>query len=729
MNLRQHYRRHQKGQKTSSLNPSKITVLEELGFSWFVRPRNVSVNQDAYTGGNHICKVDGNVLCYILTFLLDIRDVLSFSATSKYYHELFNESQISHELLLRTYSHKYSSERSINMTEWRPYESVSMLDAWRDMSKLKTAVNIQMDLDESAFSLEDEGVEIYVRSEDGIGILPPRQEAQALLKDNHSLVPSNDVKIYCEGYGGMVQFDVHPPIMYDGAKLGTFQPEMKEQIAVWGDFDGIRISHSFYDNTFKNGKESFLVVGGATFGHVSTVIPVPLPQVDFKSQAHPRRPCLFVGCESGAIKALFPVLCVDEAPTEFGISAMTFAHSSSVTALSILYVPISSAVGSGEFLLSGGRDGKVHLYPNSFSMRHQFEVHSRVLCCENKTPIAALVCVERNSSLILFTGDEGGRVVMWKSRPGSTLRQSGDSDGSLSRGVRSICNFEAIFTIPSMETNSKISKLSLFKKNVLICGNNKGDVRVFDVVQKKTYAKKKRKSVLRPNASLRLSQRFIVPRAHSGNIDSLTFFGDILLTTGGNDGLTKAWSTKSGSSIGSVVSFLGADSSKLCALKNLCHTEKRVYSYEGLKSAIVSNFFCGRAMISFNRAGDLCRWEYGLLLEQNMVESKELPSIQVGKKCHICQHLNNEENNNYCEACDSPLEKDQSFENVQKTELERVHEDKMVHNQVQENIESGDSDEEDENSDADYDWECQKCFETNRTSFTRCSSCHAWRST
>lgn len=274
-------------------------------------------------------------------------------------------------------------------------------------------------------------------------------------------------------------------------------------------------------------------------------------------------------------------------------------------------------------------------------------------------------------------------------------------------------NFEAIFTMSSPDSGNKVTKLSLFRRNVLVAGYNAGDVRVFDIVQKKTYVKKARKKAIKPNASLRLSQRLFVPIAHPGRIYSITFFGDILLTTGSNDGATKAWSMVSGDLLGTLTTFHDTDSSMLCSQKGLSHTEKRVFSYEGLKTAIVSNIFCDRKMISINRYGQICCWNFGELLEQKFVDSSETKTDEVNSKSVGGDQIEASGSEHF-ESYHRPVkEMDQSNSNEQKAESDD---------------DSGDSDEEDDDSDAEFSWKCQACHTINTTSFSRCSSCYEWRS-
>ena len=432
-NQRQYYERFIKDRR-SPLTLKKVEILNELGFVWTNQSSEI-VNNDSSAEGNHIHMLDDALACHILSFLLNIKDISSFSSTSRYYYNILHETQSQHSNILFTqlYSHKYSNERSMNVSEWNSSSSSSMLDAWRDMSKLEMAVKLQTDLDEEVIAFAKDNVQSYLRTDDGIGILSQRKECQAILRDNASLVPPNDVKKYNIGFGGMVRFTVQHSLLNGDVGSNKNCSDTKEHIAIWGDFKGIRVCNSVNDLLSQQGRDVFHSVGRARFGRVSTAIPAPSLRQESK-KTHPRRPCLYLGCLSGAVIGLFPVPGDGNVlDCDYGMSAMTFAHSKSVTALSVLHVPMSFATGGGEFLLSAGRDGKVQLYPNSFSARHQFEIHSRVLCCENKTPISTLTSSSSESSVFIFTGDEGGRIIIWKSRAGSTLRYSHDAEIDVTR--------------------------------------------------------------------------------------------------------------------------------------------------------------------------------------------------------------------------------------------------------------------------------------------------------
>ena len=700
INQRQQYRKI-KHDETSSLTDDKIKQLESIGFIWAVsrgrKPFKKNSEEMVHIpGDNHIGELDKDLICRILSFVLDVKDIVSFYSVSKYYLALMNNEQHSNVLFMQCFKHRYGSKRLTSLAEYEVSDYLSWLDAWKDGSKFEMALGLQMNVDEGdlVFASSDDETSIYERNKRGMNILSRREEYQALLADNTDLVPANDSKKYCSGYSGIAVFYAQLQQNEDS----TSETNYKEQVAVWGDFNGLQVIQNV-DALFSSehdGSTDIHSIGESRFGRVSTVVSAPQFLMSHKTSYHPRRPCVYMGCESGSIVGIFPVPGDNTPIVEYGVSAMTYSHSKSVMALSIL--PASKVVGGSDVLISAGEDGKVIVYPNSFSARpHQFELHTRITCCENKAPITALATSETDSSLFLFTGDEAGKIIMWKLRP-----------KSISRAKNSF-KFEPIFKLPTLGSNP-ITKLDLFQNSVLISGSTKGDVQVWDVVEKKTYSKKNRKVNHNPNARFRMSQRFLIPIAHSGKITSLSFFGNILLTTGGNDGVTKAWSTTSGDGelIGTIESSRGVASAQLLAQDGLGHTERRVYSYEGLRSAVLTNIFIGHSMISLCRDGSLCRWHYGDLFGKHLTAPQEAIAAK-SKRCAYCE-LPNSQDAAFCKGCNESFAIDKNGEAIGESG-------------------SDGSDEEDESdSDSDFDWKCPHCKMENTTSFTRCSSCYSWRS-
>lgn len=648
---------------------------------------------------NKIGLVKEDVIGRILSFVLDVGDVVSFFSTSKHYFSMMHNVEFSNEVFLQCFNHKYGGQRLLGLAEYEVSDNLSWLDAWKEVPKFEKALGLQTNLDEGdlMFTNPSDEATIHEENSNSISILSRREEHQALLTDNVDLVPVNDPKKHCSGYGGMVLFYAQLlPTTANGNSAS--EPTYKEQFAIWGDFNGLRVIDTL-DDLFSNDRSKTLSVGESKFGCVSTAISGPQFLMTHKRTYHPRRPCVYIGCDSGAIVGICPLPRDNNSIAEYGVSSMTNSHSSGVKAFCLLIA--SKVVGGSDVLISAGEDGKVIAYPNSFSARsHQFELHTHTTCFKNNAPITALASSEIDSNLFIFTGDVAGKIIMWKLRM-STSR------------VKMEFKFDPIFKLPPLDAGAKITQLDLFTNNILVSGSTSGDVQVWDVVEKKTYSIKHRKVAHNPNARHRISQRLLIPIAHSGKITSLSFLGGVLLTTGGNDGVTKAWSISYGDGhlVGTIKSCQGVKSAQLLSQADLGHTERRVCSYEG-RSAVLNNIIIGCSMISFCRDGGLYRWRYGDLLEQQLIVPEEVlggseVSTIISKKCGNCESLI-PEGAGFCDSC-----LDDSFAT-----------DK--HNTELEGSESDGSDESD--SDSDCYWNCAQCYIPNTTSFTRCSACFAWRS-
>lgn len=355
---------------------------------------------------------------------------------------------------------------------------------------------------------------------------------------------------------------------------------------------------------------------------------------------------------------------------------MTFAHTGGVVALSLL--PAAPSSQGSKILVSAGQDGKVYAYLNAFSSRHQFEIHSRVLCCESSEGLVALECSNDNSPMIMYTADTKGKIVVWRPRIIPTSKRSRDQTKI---PLKDCFHFEPVLNIPPIHSGHQISKLILASSDTLVSGSTSGDIQVWDVFfeVKKRSKRKKRETSKSQEARPGLRERYMIPMAHSGNITSLEFIGDFLLTTGGNDGFTKVWSITSPQIIGSIVSYERGVQS-LPPPQNLDKAEEQAYSQNELKCSVVSNFVHNSSLVSFSRDGLLSSWHYSALSQSTIIEKV---AIDVKK--------------------DYALKEDSD------------------------ESEDSESSDEDNDSDADYAWECRRCDKTNASFFTKCSLCYASR--
>lgn len=685
---RQKYRKWLQGED-NGLNQKRIDALTNLGFSWYKHKRKGNGKGDTtntigvetlirYPVDPLLTEFKDCIIYSILSFLSDVRDIVSFSTTNKHNRRIVSSPQDAcNNLFKHLYLLSFGAKAELSAKRGNPNRL--WLDTWKDIFRFKAALEAQADLEEGTVAVAKEAAdtidrfEYHTRSKSSIGILSERKESQAIIFDNPPFVSTGETSKYSTGYSGMLFFHIalSPPM----ACIQIDTPVIyKEQIAIWGDFDGLRVCDSL-DNVFEGKKISFQSIGESRIGHVVTVI--SSPQLPIRKESyHPRRPCLYLGCRSGAIIGTFPVPCQKES-LQYGISAMTFAHTGGVVALSLL--PASPSSRGSKVLVSAGQDGKVFAYLNAFSSRHQFEIHSRVLCCESSEGLVALECSNSNSPMIIYTADTKGTIVIWRPRTIPTSKRIRDQANI---PLKDCYLFEPVLNIPPIHNDHQISKLILASSDTLVSGSTSGDIQVWDIFfeVKKRGKRKKREASKYQDAMPGLRERFMIPMAHSGNITSLEFIGDLLLSTGGNDGFTKVWSMLSPQIIGSIVSYERRMKS-LPPPENFDKTEKQAYSQNELKCSVVSNFIHNSSLISFSRDGLLSSWHYRDISQKTIIEKA---AINIKNDCAL---------------------KEESVES--------------------ENSESSD---EDNDSDANYAWECRRCNKTNASFFTKCSSCYLTRS-
>ncbi len=672
------------------MTQARVDALNGIGFCWHKskgKSRKKGETQDTlfHTSLINVAQLEDVLVYEILSFIPHVQDIISFSMVSKFYQRIVNDSQHSNNLLKQAYSCRFGKSRMLEVGRLR---RCSWMDIWKDIPKFHRSLKIQNSLEEGTLVLAKEtsqnGFKSYKRSNKGIGILQRQKELQAVLYDNAAQVPIADRSGYPPGYSGMLCFNITlPPSIsrIDDVAIGR-----KEQIAFWGDFDGLRVCDSFEHVSDDSKRIQFHSVGEARIGKVVTVLPSPPPSQSEGRNHHPRRPCLYLGCHSGAVIGISPVPGSDRSTLHsYGMSAMTFAHASEVTALSFL--PKADASGD-KVLLSAGRDGKVNCYPNAFSTRHQFEIHSRVLCCERKTPLLCVECSDNESSILMFTGDVEGKIVLW--RPTSSSRNKPKLTSQLLS--RDSYAFEPVVEIPSLDASCQVTKLSLATNDILVSGSSTGDIQVWDIGStfNSKFGKRKKRTVSKSKSKPTLEQKFLIPIAHSGAIGSIIFIGNTLLTAGGNDGLTKIWSMTDGSLMGSIVSHQPGE--ERCDEDILDETS----SLHELKCAVMSNFLRDACLVSFCRDGSLSCWQYGSLSKQKFNEVVNTSHNVINSASgRIDDHVMNLTNDGAADAS--------------------AHGD-----------ESASSDEDD--SETEYSWTCQRCNKTNTSFFTKCSSCYAWRS-
>lgn len=182
---------------------------------------------------------------------------------------------------------------------------------------------------------------------------------------------------------------------------------------------------------------------------------------------------------------------------------------------------------------------------------------------------------------VLCTGDRDGNIRLW-------LKPDDDLIGLCSRPGSQ--KFSHIQHVKSSTQNVHLVTRALFvHDNLLITGSNNGDVRFWQMNVTEIASRAISKV---PNLTL----RYDLIGTHYGAVELLTNVGDVLLSSGGNDGCIVGWDINSGRRLGSIQ----------------CHSGRRLENDGGediitIRSCVVDVLLSGKegSLISLCRDGSL----------------------------------------------------------------------------------------------------------------------------
>ncbi len=617
MNQRQQYRKYKNGEK-SSLTQQRIAALETLHFRWYLgkgtrgkdkagrkqgksplqgaatvvvaaRPnkkakKSSSSNNERKTSPNvaqspsntELLDFTDDLISVILSYLPCIRSIVSFCSTSKRFVRILWSIHME-QICKSLYMTKYGVEGLNLRNQTTPFY---WKKAWQNISCFRRALKTQAILDEVIVDSHNERPQ-----RNRLGILSPVAEDEAIFYDNPSLAPDNSHEFNL-GYFGLTKF-------YVKISLGVNE-YYKEFCAVWGDFNGLRIldsptSHGYnYDMQYRSVGEQ----GG--FGQVLTVVCPPI------KEAPSLFPCIYLGCASGTVLAV-SARCDPNLGLSFQITALCYAHSNEVTALA--WLPGRTPSCNSKYLVSGGCDGNVYLYPDALAVSKNCNLTNRIFCCANSnhTPILSVATskleLRDHWAQVLFTGDSDGNIILWKSQP---------FPNSLDDRIRPLPTFTSLKIVNSSD-HCRITSLKVVNDKTLIAGDTSGNVRVWDIIETENDIVRNSQKHLSQNVP-DLSILFKIPAAHGGTIEKIEVVGNVLLTTGGSDGFVRGWELKHGDLIGSV----------LCHPGFLPHHMNQGFGPR-LKSSVVGFLFTdAKTCMTLCRDGSLHLWNYGAVSNQEV---------------------------------------------------------------------------------------------------------------
>ena len=189
---------------------------------------------------------------------------------------------------------------------------------------------------------------------------------------------------------------------------------------------------------------------------------------------------------------------------------------------------------------------------------------------------------DNKHSILVCTGDRDGSVRLWLASHDLLSDMKPPSAGSFSQ-------------VKWYKSKGKhcVTKIKFINQNTLISGNNQGDVRVWEVDQMKGPVENDDSIVSG------LSLQFLLKGLHNGPVETAMNIGDVVITSGGNNG--------------NIIAFDASDGRILGAL--VCHFGKETYDETTgekgcVKSCVVGATVVGNKLVSLCRDGVLAKWAY-----------------------------------------------------------------------------------------------------------------------
>jgi len=355
-----------------------------------------------------------------------------------------------------------------------------------------------------------------------------------------------------------------------------------------GDFDGIKLYDSMQD--FVSGKtRAYLSLGDIDHGKVLSLVLCEWTQVVNRDSNEP--PCCFMGYNSGCVAALTATLTEDDRSYVFAIKRHQRSHDFAVTALTL--VNCGSTAGTQEIILfSACHCGQVLYYPNAANPTKNFTMESLPAFC-NAHPIpcpilsmtSTVIMKGEEQFILLCTGDSDGSIRLWMSSSDFLFKDYATNKKFTFHHVKWY----------KSKGRYRVATMKFIQNNILLSGNNRGDIRLWDLCCTGDSGENDRHQL--PGLILRI----YLKSAHSGPIEMSTYIGNVLLTSGGNDGKVVGWDIKSGKRIGALCCHQG---------KEVIHLKTREKCI--VKSCVVGIVSTGRGskLVSLCRDGVISEWRF-----------------------------------------------------------------------------------------------------------------------
>ena len=510
------------------------------------------------------------VLLQIMLFIPNLSSMISFCKTSKRMQRLLYTPVHSEKLFRGLFLQTYGERGTIGNFEI----NLSWRERWRMIYGLRRGLVHQNSSDMLLNGGRSVNLHLPRRT---IGVLSRAEESSALFYDNPDWSFTDDTS---NGYFGMKILHLPPP----PNAANDWQPP----VVCHGDFNGIKIFNSV-NAMFQNRSvhDRFISLGDDEGGGQVLALIQCDASSSINEYANRSRPSFFIGFASGRVAAVNAT--IDECGRKyiFRISGSHDAHENEVTSLAFVN-GVGNDVQSGKLLYSACGGGHVYCYPNALCAEDNFSMDTSILAFSTNGAIFSMASTTIDtgeySSSIICTGDGEGKIRLW-TRPDSALFNGSEA------------SFVPIQVKQAGTRTGLVTRMKFLHNELLVTCTNNGDLRIWKLqCCNKPSSRSGCKIVRKPQLELKYDKMSL----HNGAVEVVMNVGDVLLTSGGNEGTATAIDLNNGLILQSID----------------CHTGERLQHHDGntllAKSCVVDMIVSGKegCMITLCRDGTLQRWNF-----------------------------------------------------------------------------------------------------------------------
>ena len=411
--------------------------------------------------------------------------------------------------------------------------------------------------------------------ESTIGALRWEKEEAALFEDNPQIAPVD--REISKGYTGLQSLNSLP-------KPPNSSNLWDPPLLLHGDFDGIKIYDSAIDFLCDKRREYISI--GEEHGRVTALAVCKFLEV---GESTANAPCCFIGYDSGSVASLTAALSDDGMSYNFSVEHHRHVHNSKVSAMTIMDCKsLSDGSHPDAVLLSACYDGQVFYYPNALNPECGFDMthtpafsNSHPDLCPILTMTSTAFVENDKQFCLVCTGDREGSVRLWLAK-----------DDLLEGKPSSEAAFNQVKWYKSKGKHC-VTMAKFVNSYMLVSGNNQGDIRIWNLITMDETDEDFHDIV--PGLTLFHSFK----HAHNGPVETAMSLGDVIITSGGNDGNLFGWDATSGKQLGAISCHYGQE------------TFDETTGEKGVvKSCVVGAQVVNNRLISLCRDGVLAEWRF-----------------------------------------------------------------------------------------------------------------------